>query len=335
MKVIMIGKIKKITFIAIIALLIVVLYYYFFHKQENFGVMVTDAFSNLRCISDNLPIVRLIDNKSIQCLSKSGGNTENCMMRSDFKIPDNVKCNDINTYLSKDGIRNKNSPAKGVYDTLQRDVDYNLLTCNPDGLNDAGHWCGKTFNVIKNEKCTSVDGNFGFWKTPCEKIKKYAELSPVGSPTLTTTKSEILEVRAEGKLNSDIARNKALCGGTQPCRDVLSLASGKSEKCTFTNEGNGNVSIFDKRTNKKVWESGTAGKGMLPYKVVLQTDGNMILQDKDNSMIWESGARGTSNSKLYRANLLEDQKLGHCFLEIRDKDGNFIWKTQPEQVSKL
>ena len=60
----------------------------------------------------------------------------------------------------------------------------------------------------------------------------------------------------------------------------------------FKNEGNGNVSIFDKRTNTKVWES---------------------------------GARGTSNSKLYKANLLD--KSGKCVLEITDKDNKFIWRT--------
>jgi len=312
--------------LVILTVCLFVLYFFLIKTKEGLdAVMVTNAFSDLRCISDNLPIVRLIDNKSIQCLSKSGSDTQNCMMRGDLKIPANVKCNDINTYLVKE-IRNKNSPVRGVYDTLERDVDYNLLTCNPDGLNDAGHWCGQTYNVIKNEKCTSNEGKYGVWVNPCKQMPEYAALPPAGSSALTTTRSEILEARAQAKLNSDISRNKALCGGTQPCRDELSVASGRSGvQCTFKNEGNGNVSIFDKRTNTKVWESGTAGKGVSPYQVVLQTDGNMILQDKESKTIWESGARGTSNSKLYRANLLD--KSGKCILEITDKDNKFVWRT--------
>lgn len=302
--------------------------FYFLLKTTKEGldaVIVTNAFSDLRCISDNLPIVRLIDNKSIQCLSKSQGDTQNCMMRGDLKIPDNVKCNDINTYLVKE-IRNRNSPVRAVYDKLERDIDYNLLTCHQDGLNNASHWCGQTYNVIKNEKCPSNEGKYGVWVNPCKQMPEYAALPSVGSDTMTTTRSEILDARAQAKLNSDISRNKALCGGTQPCKNELTTGSGRGGvQCIFKNEGNGNVSIFDRRTNKKVWESDTSGKGVSPYQIVLNLDGNMVLQDKNSQTIWESGARGTSNSKLYRANLLD--KNGKCVLEITDKDDKFVWRT--------
>jgi hypothetical protein len=312
----------------LIILTICLFVFYFLLTKTKEGldaVMVTNAFSDLRCIDDNLPIVRLIDNKSVQCLSKSQGNTQDCMMRGDLAIPNDVKCNDINTYLVKE-IRNKNSPVRTVYDKLERDVDYNLLTCNPDGLNNTSHWCGKIYDNIKKEKCTSNEGKFGVWVNPCKQMPEYAALPPAGSSLLTTNRAEILQARAEAKLDSDISRNKALCGGTQPCRDELTTGSGRGGvQCIFKNEGDGNVSIFDKRTNTKVWESKTSGKGVSPYKVVLNLDGNMVLQDKDSKTIWESGARGTSNSRLYRANLLD--KSGKCVLEITDKDGKFVWSS--------
>jgi len=83
--------------------------------------------------------------------------------------------------------------------------------------------------------------------------------------------------------------------------------------------------MYDK-ANKKVWESGTSGKGSAPYKVVLRPDGNFVLLDKDNNLVWESKSQSTSSSRLNRANLLE--KGGSCVLEVTDKDNKLIWSTQ-------
>jgi hypothetical protein len=318
----------KVQDLVVLTFCLFIFYYLLNRSKESLdAVMVTNAFSDLRCISDDLPIVRLIDNKSVQCLSKSETDTENCLMRSDLAVDSKIKCNDINTHLVKE-IRNKNSPVRKVYDGLEKNVNYNLLTCNPDGLNNSGHWCGKIYNVVKNEKCTSNEGKFGLWVNPCKQMPEFAALPAKGSNTFTTTRDEILQAREEGKLENDMARNKALCGGTRPCRDELTVSSGGRNakvQCVFKNEGDGSVAIYDKRTDKKVWDSGSAGKGSAPYKVILKTDGNLVLEDKDNKPIWESGVRGENMSKLYRANLLD--KSGKCVLEITDRNGKFVWQT--------
>ena len=317
----------KITDLAILTVVLCVFYYLLNQdKKEHLdAVVVTNAFSDLRCISDDLPIVRLIDNKSVQCLSKSESDTENCMMRSDFSINSNIKCNDINTHLVKQ-IRDKNSPVTKVYNNLESNTNYNLLTCNPEAMNDSSHWCGKIYNVVKNDKCNSNEGKYGLWVNPCKQMPEYAASTPKGSKTLIVNKSQILQAKAEAKLVSDISRNKGLCGSIKDCNNELTTGGGRGAvTCRFKNEGDGNIAMYD-NANKKVWESGTSGKGSAPYKVVLRPDGNFVLLDKDNNLIWESKSQSTSSSRLNRANLLE--KGGSCVLEITDKDNNLIWSTQ-------
>ena len=313
----------KITDLAILTLVLFVFYYFLnLDKKEHLdAVVVTNAFSDLRCVSDDLPIVRLIDNKSVQCLSKNENDTQNCMMRSDFAIGANIKCNDINTHLVKQ-IRDKNSPVTKVYNNLESNTNYNLLTCNPEAMNDPSHWCGKIYNVVKNEKCNSNEGKYGLWVNPCKQMPEYAASSPKGSKTSIVNKTQILQAKAEAKLNSDISRNKGLCGSIKNCSDELTTGGGRGAvTCRFKNEGNGNVAMYDK-ANKKVWESGTTGKGSGPYKLILQEDGNLVLSDKNSQIIWESKSRSSSSSRLNRANLLE--RSGSCVLDITDKDNKLI-----------
>ena len=312
----------------ILTLGLFVLYYLLTRAKEGLdAVMVTNAFSDLRCIADDLPIFRIIDNKSLQCLSKNQGDTTTCKTRADLGVDPTVKCNDINTHLVKQ-IRNVKSSERKVFDELEKNVDYNLLTCHPDGLTDSSHWCGKIYDIVKNDKCNSNEGKFGLWSNPCKQMPEYAALTKQGSNAFVTSRSEILEAKDIAKLQTDIARNKALCGANAPCRDELTTGtSGRNAQvqCIFKNEGDGNVTIYDKRNNNKVWETATSGKGQGPYKVVLKTDGNLIIADKDEKSIWESGSRGSGISQLYRANLLD--KSGKCVLEITDKNGQFVWST--------
>jgi hypothetical protein len=43
---------------------------------------------------------------------------------------------------------------------------------------------------------------------------------------------------------------------------------------------------------KIVWQSNTANRGQFPYKLVVQTDGNLVIYDKINSATWSSGTYG-------------------------------------------
>ena len=159
----------------ILTLSLFFLYYIITKGRETLdAVIVTNAFSDLRCVSDKenntLPIIRVIDNKTFQCLSKNKDDTTNCMIKDDFKIPNNISCNFVNQYLSKDGVRNKTLPTRGVFDTLESTVNYNLLTCTQDGLKDPNHWCGKLYKTVLDEKCPSTEGKFGVWANPCKQM---------------------------------------------------------------------------------------------------------------------------------------------------------------------
>jgi len=188
----------------VIALFVIGLVYWWFFRMENLDATVsTNPFSDLRCIADSLPIVRILDNKTFQCLSRD--NT-NCMMRSDFNLQDNVKCGDVNTTLVKE-IRNRNSPVTQVYMDLDKNTNYSLLTCNPQGLNNADHWCGKLWSNVK-DRCEKPEGKFGFLSSPCKQIPPF--LSTGGNPSNVdiVTRDQILESKAIAKARVDAARSR-------------------------------------------------------------------------------------------------------------------------------
>ena len=112
---------------------------------------------------------------------------------------------DINTHLVKQ-IRNRNAPERKVFDRLEADLPYNLLTCYPDGLKNPDHWCGKLNKKIQDEKCKSNEGKFGFWKTPCEKMPEYISSEPQGKNLLITTPNDIRASRQAAQKQTQSAR---------------------------------------------------------------------------------------------------------------------------------
>lgn len=197
---------NKNTILILIGLFVIAFGYWWFFRMENLDATVsTNPFSNLRCIEDALPIVRILDNKTFQCLSRD--NT-NCMMRSDFKLADNVKCGDINTTLVKE-IRNRNSPVTQVFRDLDQNTNYNLLTCNPQGLNNTDHWCGQLWSNIKS-RCDKPEGKYGFLSIPCKQIPTFlGDLSSQqGTDVDIVTRDQILEAKVIAKARVDAARSR-------------------------------------------------------------------------------------------------------------------------------
>jgi hypothetical protein len=182
--------------------ILVIIQYITSYYQENLeAVIQTNPFSNLRCIDDSQPIIRFIDSETVQCLSKDN---QNCLFRKDFGIPDNIKCNDINTYLVKE-IRNLTSKPRQVFDDLEKNTNYSLLTCNPDGMNNPNHWCGKIFNNILQQKCIDKNGKptpearFGYLKEPCIQIPIYAKSNILGKDVNITSSQEIIQAKEKQK----------------------------------------------------------------------------------------------------------------------------------------
>lgn len=59
-----------------------------------------------------------------------------------------------------------------------------------------------------------------------------------------------------------------------------------------------------------MWSTGTDGQGVAPRRLTLQTDGNVVVYDANNSPIWSSGTE-----QPVRVGLAERQELGSLHQE--------------------
>jgi hypothetical protein len=128
-------------------------------------------------------------------------------MRSDFNLSDNVKCGDVNTTLVKE-IRNRNSPVTKVFKDLDQNTNYSLLTCNPQGLNNTDHWCGKLWSNIK-DRCNKPEGKYGFLSSACKQIPTFLSSSGQNSTDVDiVNRDQILEAKAIAKAKVDASRSR-------------------------------------------------------------------------------------------------------------------------------
>lgn len=195
--------------VLIIGLIILIILFFFggllLSKTETLNAIIAgNAFTDLRCIDDTHPIVRIIDSKTLQCLSKDG---TNCLTRNDYNIPTNVSCRDTNGFLVK-SIRDMRSPSRKIFDELESKTNYNLLTCTPDGLKNETHWCGKIWKDVKENRCQTPDGKFGYLSSPCKQMPKYVNSANVGQDTLVITSSEIIASKQQQRQATNLARSR-------------------------------------------------------------------------------------------------------------------------------
>lgn len=197
----------KITDLLLLILGLFLLYTLFFKGKETLNAIIAgNAFTDLRCIDDSKPLVRIIDSKTFQCLSKDG---TNCLMRNDFGVPPNINCRDINGFLVR-SIRDIRSPSRKVFDELESKTNYNLLTCNPDGLKNTNHWCGQMWSDIRDNRCQSPDGKFGFLSTPCKQMPEYVNSPNMGQDTSIITSSDIITSKQQQRRATNVARSRNL-----------------------------------------------------------------------------------------------------------------------------
>lgn len=181
------------------------LFVFIYKKRETLDAIISgNAFTDLRCLDDNKPVVRIIDSKTLQCLSKDG---VNCLMRKDYGVPDDIPCREINGYLVK-SIRDMNSPSRKVFNELENKNNYNLITCNPDGLKNSQHWCGQMWNDIKDNKCQTPDGKFGYLSSPCKQMPQYANSQNVGQNVSLITSSQIIATKEQQRQATQMARSR-------------------------------------------------------------------------------------------------------------------------------
>jgi hypothetical protein len=141
---------------------ILVIGYFFLSIKENMDnstdtiVGMENAYTNIHCLSPELPVIKL-GNKSIACLTDNSGDESKCYKYSDFEVPNNFQCtnsrNSLNTYLSRDGLRNTSTRARQLFDTLMRN-GYHNIECNKAAFDDPTHWCHKIKQSI-DQRCNT------------------------------------------------------------------------------------------------------------------------------------------------------------------------------------
>jgi hypothetical protein len=58
----------------------------------------------------------------------------------------------------------------------------------------------------------------------------------------------------------------------------------------------GNLELWNVPARKRLWESGTAGRGAA--RLAMQDDGNLVIYDEFQRPLWDSGTAGNCGAKL-------------------------------------
>jgi len=72
-------------------------------------------------------------------------------------------------------------------------------------------------------------------------------------------------------------------------------------------QSDGNLVVFD-GNNEALWATDTVQSGVLPNKLVMQDNGNLVLQDSDGNIVWESGTAQIPSIALQSPNALEAEE---------------------------
>ncbi len=104
------------------------------------------------------------------------------------------------------------------------------------------------------------------------------------------------------------------CIGT--CNSTLTATN---NKCKVVTQNDGNLVIYDSKNNV-VWATGTNGQGSPPYTTVMQSDSNYVLYDSTGKAIWATG--GSNGSPPFKLIMQTD-----CNLVKYDANNNAVWSS--------
>jgi hypothetical protein len=106
------------------------------------------------------------------------------------------------------------------------------------------------------------------------------------------------------------------CFGT--CNTTLTATN---NICKVVTQNDGNLVIYDSKNNV-VWATGTQGKGTPPYTTVMQSDGNYVLYDSSGlgGAIWDTGITG--GTPPFKLVMQTD-----CNLVKYDANNNAVWSS--------
>ncbi len=88
-------------------------------------------------------------------------------------------------------------------------------------------------------------------------------------------------------------------------------------------QGDGNLVLND-AASQPIWNTGTYGQGVAPYRLVVQGDGNLVLYDAASQPIWNTGTYGQGVAP-YRLVLQDDRNL-----VLYDANDQPLWSTNTQ-----
>jgi hypothetical protein len=99
-------------------------------------------------------------------------------------------------------------------------------------------------------------------------------------------------------------------------------------KCYVKMQDDGNLVVYDSE-NTPLWASNTNGKGIPPYKYILQGDGNLVIYDSENTPLWASNTdlKGISPYKII---IQED-----CNFVLYDSTEKPLWASKSENNIRI
>jgi hypothetical protein len=100
----------------------------------------------------------------------------------------------------------------------------------------------------------------------------------------------------------------------------------KNGKYYATIQDDGNFVLYStKKRNGNdfaIWSSRTMNKGVAPRRLIMQTDGNLVLYDKNGSVVWNSRT-SLKGSGPFTLIMQDDGNL-----VIYEENGNYTWSTR-------
>jgi len=84
-------------------------------------------------------------------------------------------------------------------------------------------------------------------------------------------------------------------------------------------QGDGNVVLSDIASGHVYWTTNTAGKGSAPYRLTMQSDGNLVLVDSTSATLWSSGTAGLGYGP-YKLRIRDTAQLA-----VVDRDSTPLW----------
>ena len=205
-------------------ILFFILFIMYFNTYENFENTCNppkdtiqgtgNAFTNLMCIDDNLPLISLSDSGTFNCISKFDVNDQNkieCLTRKDLGIPGSIQCRDPN--ISKFQTWTPDTSYK-VNDTVYYAFEDHVKTIT-DKINK------KQENI--NNKIIDLKNKKEIQELELEKLKlklSKKEFDPLTSDDITIVDYLTKQINDLTKLISD-ARNDVVKNKTDKSKQAL------------------------------------------------------------------------------------------------------------------